>query len=527
MSRRLASSVGLGAGTVLVAASLAWSCGGGSSDNGSSYKVDSGGASSGGVSSSGAYGDGAAGDGGYSDSGLSFSGCTNLANCQTTCADGGTTSISGYVYDPAGKNPLYNVVVYIPTTTVKPITTGASCDQCGGEVTGNPLVSTLTDAKGHFVLPNVPVNTQLPLVMQLGKWRRQVTIPAVTACTDTPLMSSTLKDLTRLPATQSEGNIPLMAVTTGGADPLECLLRKVGIKDSEFTTAGGTGRVHLYAGSGVATATPPLVASSAFASTLNGGSQFASATTLWDSATNLEAYDIMLMACEGQWNGDPDAGGTKSAAALQAMDAFERAGGRAFMSHWQDYWIEFGPSPLPSTGAFNDNPASVPFMPQPPPPDPPGSTGYPGTIDTSFPKGQAFHDWLSNVMALDTNGQLDIHQSKANLSGVGNTAQQWVTIANPNSLPNAGSTAVQYMSFNTPIGVDAGSQCGRVVYSDLHVSSGATDDAGAPLGDRTGQPFPNGCVTTNLSPQEKALEFMLFDLSSCIQSDTTMPMPPM
>jgi hypothetical protein len=518
MSRKLVSSVGLGAGTVLVAASLAWSCGGGGPDNGSSYKVDGGGTSSGaGASSGGSYSDGPTGDGGYGDSGLNFSGCTNLANCQTTCADGGTTSLSGYVYDPAGKNPLYNVVVYIPQTAVKAITTGATCEQCGGDVTGNPLVSTLTDAKGHFVLNNVPVNTQLPLVMQLGKWRRQVMVPAAKACRDTPL---TDKSITRLPATQSEGNIPLMAVTTGGADPLECLLRKVGIKDSEFATAGGAGRVHLYAGSGVSAATPPLVASSAFASTLNGGGTFASATPLWNSAASLEAYDIVLMACEGAWNGDPDAGGTKSAAALQAMDAFEKAGGRVFMSHWHDYWIENGPAPLPSTGTWSD-------FTQPPPPDPAGSTGYPGTINTSFPKGQAFHDWLANVGALDGSGQLDIHQSKANLSGVGSGVEQWVTIANPDSVPTPGATAVQYMSFNTPLDVDASAQCGRVVYSDLHVSSGQTNDAGVSLGDQTGKPFPSGCVTTDLSPQEKALEFMLFDLSSCIQSDMTIPMPPM
>ncbi|MGH7733281.1 MAG: carboxypeptidase regulatory-like domain-containing protein, partial [Gemmatimonadales bacterium] len=489
----------------------------GNQDGGSQYKGSSeGGTSSGATSSGGTYGDGAPGDGSYSgDSDLNFGTCTNLASCQVTCADGGTTSLSGYVYDPAGKNPLYNVVVYIPTTPVKAITSGASCDQCGGEVTGNPLVTALTDATGHFVLNDVPVGVQLPLVMQLGKWRRQVTIPAAKACANTVLSDKTL---TRLPATQAEGNIPLIAVTTGGADPLECLLRKVGIKDSEFTTAGGTGRVQLYAGGGVdAGGTFVQIPTSTFASTVNGGSAFASATPLWSSATNLEAYDIVLLACEGAQ--DPE---DKPSGSFQAMDAFERAGGRVFMSHWQDIWIEDGPAPLPSTGVWTDW--------QAPPPSP-----TPGTLDTSFPKGQAFHDWLQNVGALDSSGQLDIYQSKGNLNTVGGGAQQWVSLANSASIyqdgsaPDPGVTAVQYMSFNTPLDVDASAQCGRVVYSDLHVSAGVKSDegTGAVIGDQTGQPFPTGCVTTDLSPQEKALEFMLFDLSSCIQSDTMTPMPPM
>jgi len=40
------------------------------------------------------------------------------------------------------------------------------------------------------------------------------------------------------------------------------------------------------------------------------------------------------------------------------------------------------------------------------------------------------------------------------------------------------------------------------------------------------KPFPTECKTNAMTPQGKALEFMFFDLSACLQPDTTTPVAP-
>lgn len=457
-----------------------------------------------GVSVSSASGSSATGGSALDSGGLLINvgdagGCQGTACTQVTCDAGSQTTISGTVYDPAGKVPLYNVIVYVPGAAVQPLpSNGATCDQCGASVSGSPIVITLTDAAGNFVLPNAPAGTAVPLVMQVGKWRRQVTIP-VTACTNNVVTDA---NVTRLPRNQSEGDIPRIAIATGGADPLECLFRKIGLDDSEFSTEGGSGRVHLYTGGGYTDADGGVHdAASSFASTLNSGEAFADATTLWDNATSLEGYDLFLLACEGELNAD-----TKPDAALGALYDFENAGGRVFASHWHRYWFSNGPAPVPTVASWEDQPD-------------PAATGviaY-GTVNTGFPKGQALSEWLQNVDATNDAGLLPIKDSKDNAYAINTSeAEPWITMPNPNAFDAGIGTAIEYLTFNTPIDQPASAQCGRVVYSDLHVSSG----------DLPGEPFPTGCVTQDLSPQEKALEFMLFDLSSCVQSDTSTPTPP-
>ncbi len=400
------------------------------------------------------------------------------------CTGGARTTVSGTIYDPAGKVPLYGVTVYVPNAPLRDLTDGAACEPCTPP-SGEPVVSTTTDSAGHFSLDNVPAGTGIPLVIQVGKWRRETVMSRVTPCMDNPL---TDKDMTRLPRNQAEGHIPKIALTTGNVDALECLLRKIGIEDSEFTPEAGTGRVNLYAG-GNATIMEG-VGTNAYATTLNGGASFTTAMGWWDNVANLVKYDILLHSCDGLSN---PGNALKGPAALRAFQDYTHAGGRAFLSHWHNYWVERGPAPFPMVAQFNhQDDLAIPFT---------------ATIDTTFPKGLALGEWLVNVGGSTTLGNLVIQGAQHTIDTVNPTAQRWIYSTNP--------TSTQYLTFNTPIVPAPGAvQCGKVVVSDIHVSSGSgnamTDDISGPA-----YPFPSGCRTVDLSPQEKALEFMLFDLSAC------------
>jgi hypothetical protein len=428
-------------------------------------------------------------DGGFPpkpDSGTQPPPCQNLQCAQVTCPDGGTTTVTGQVFDPSGQVPLYNAVVYVPNGEVKPFDAGVSCDICGGTATGDPLVTALTDATGSFTLQNVPAGTPFPLVMQIGKWRRQITLPAAPACTITPITDASLQ---HLPKNKSEGDIPQFAIATGSADAFECLMLKM-LDVAELTRPDGAGRVHMFV-------TPqgnpaPL--------RLDGGSP--PAASLWGDIPTLSQYDVVLLPCEGSEFRKPDAG-------IGNLVAYTGAGGRLFVTHYSYVWTAFD-APFNTVANWVPDPSQIHN-----PPDP-----FTGLIDTTFPKGVAFKDWLSNVGALNSGGNLIVNESRDDVGPVvAPLGTRWVYGPNPNNTTTPVTT--QHLTFNTPVNPppqpdgDAGVQCGRVVFSDFHVTA-----AGRFTNTNL---FPNACKPGAMSAQEKALVFMLFDVSSCVQSDLVPP----
>ena len=506
---------------------------------------------------------------GDGDGGPSQRPCEGLECQQVACNGGGTTSLSGTVFAPNGTLPIYNAIVYVPNAPVEPFSSkGVTCDKCGTTPSGKPIATALTDAEGKFKLENVPVGKDIPVVIQIGKWRRQIKVPSVARCADTPLGA----EETRLPRNRTEGDIPKIAITSGGADSLECFFRKLGVDQSEFSPGGGDGRIQLYngvrrvvtceryttsgrnrwesrpmsecttaqidkpewpgnnpsngdyrirtsnadgvdtiAGAGGGPGTTLPLATDLWGSTEGGTTGYScaangfaenkrcrSSSQAWTPApSKLKAFDMVILSCEGHENDV-----TKDDAARAALREYMEAGGRVFNSHFHYTWFKnpTATNPLNATASWVSN----------------DTVGDKTTrIDTSFAKGQAFAKWLVNAGAATVDGagntNSEMTELRKNVSAVPATSRRW--IYDPSD-----ADSVKFYSFNMPLGSATEAQCGRAVYTDIHVSSG----------DNSGGTFPDNCTTLSngMSNQEKALLFLMMDLSSCIQDESKPPRPP-
>jgi hypothetical protein len=375
------------------------------------------------------------------------------------------------------------VVVYVtidPAGTLPPITLGTnSCSACDAVISG-VVAATLTDETGAFKLEDVPTGQNIPLVVQVGKWRREIIIPATNDCADTPLTNGTV----RLPRKKSEGDMPQMALLTGGSDPLGCFLLTMGIDASEFTDPSQGGRLHVYRGfngADVANGTAPDCYTNDHC-------------PLWSTKSALERYDIVVLACEASPldSAKPD---------KVPMHDWVNEGGKLFASHYQFTWFLEGPPDF--KGVANWTPDGLNYS-------------GPFKVDTTFPKGNSFLKWLQYVGAT-TNDTLPLGDVRNDLTTVNAGAQRWVYTPQNGGKPEFD----RYISFNTPIGgipspPDAGpSYCGKAVFSDIHVAE-----------DESYYTIPTTCKGVPWTGQEKALEFLFFDLSACVQNDALPPVPP-
>jgi hypothetical protein len=409
--------------------------------------------------------------------------CTGLCAQQMKCDGGVQTTITGTVFagvsawTQLAPDPVPNVLVFVPNAPLQPFTPGAACRQCGADVSGAPLVSTYTEFDGSFTLTNVPAGSNIPLVVQLGRWRRQFKIN-VPACASTPIVGL------NLPRNQGEGNLPFTAVSTGNVDALECVLMKMGVDQAEFTPDNGTGRIHIYGGG---------VASGGHGPGATAGGSTRQESALLDTGGTFMNYDQIMLPC---W-GNPVA---KSATARGNLIAYADSGGHFFATHYSYSW-------LVNNGEFNNVAKWHPDY------NNPGGVTWTLNVSSIVPPSPpsphigTFAKWLNFVSALSNPGptvpaspKVSISNPRHDADGVAGGSIDWIDGTDPVT----NNALVEHFTFNTPVA--AASQCGHAIFSDFHVTNS---------GGSNGQVFPGECDKI-FTPQEKILEYMIWDLSSCV-----------
>ena len=441
----------------------------------------------------------------------------------TSCSTASPTTLTGKVFDPAGLNPLYDVVVFIPkvVASLPQIAPGThTCNTCDTSI-GDYVVATTTNYAGEFSLPGVPTGANVPVTVQIGKWRRTVSVSIPSSCTTTAVADGTL----RLPAKQSEGDMPQMAVLTGGCDDLGCFMKGMGIDASEFTAPHAGGRLDVYQGEGMGGGGGLLgggggAGEAASLSNGTAGNCTNASCPLWASKASFESYDIVLLSCECAENRQ-----TKPAMSQQALHDWLGEGGKVFASHYHYTWFENNPSADFKGVANWGNTGNSDIA---------NTTASTCDVDDTFPKSVAFGQWLGVVGALSSTGappsalntgtpaSIDLNFVADSVKTVNAPTNRW--IYDPTAGTGEGGTDndVKYLSFETPIGgvpsaSDAQQYCGKAVFTDLHGGGTLLAQAAS---------VPADCKAAALTAQQKALEFLFFDLSGCVAYDMDPPPPP-
>ncbi len=409
--------------------------------------------------------------------------CDGGWQCAVEDCSGATaseTTLTGSVFDPSGTTPLPNVAVFIPNdvSTLPTVTEGTNTCTCLHAI-GDYVTAAISDANGTFKLTGVPTGRAVPVTVQTGKWRRTVYWDIAQSCATNAVPDGTL----RLPRSRAEGDMPQMALVTGGFDDLGCALQRMGIDPGEYSAPGAGGRLEVYRGvaaaDGSRTGTGPGLSSG------TAGDCTTDSCPLWASKAALEHYDVVLLSCEG----DPYLA-SKSPSAIQAMHDWLNEGGKLFATHSQAVWFEKGPPEFQNAAVWRD--FSTPLA----------SGTY--SVQTTFPEGKAFETWLDTIGAA--------MQAFVPLGDVSDS----VTSANdPSSIyledPSSIIDHPKILSFETPLGgvLDAGGgiereYCGEAVFTDVHAGV-------APSGD-----LPGSCPAGPLTAQDRTLEFFVFSQPSCV-----------
>jgi hypothetical protein len=446
----------------------------------------------------------------------------NGSGCQNCKCNSGTAEITGKILDPAKLRPVYGVAVYVPSTPVGALAgPNVKCDTCQNIYSGLPaLASATTDVDGTFRLQGVPAGVAVPLVIQLGRFRRQITVPAIAPCGTTALTAAQA----HLPGTKAKvgdtatdtanPDLPLIAMVTGNGDATECLLARMGISTSEFTAPGGGGRVEMYTykkSNGLTGGAGSLGAGATIAG-------IGAADALLGTAATLNQYNALILPCGNQ------ASGQNPTAAMQSnVRSWLDSGGRLFASHIEVGDFIHSPVGNPNDGVANWSTALPWGTNEPDQSDRSPPYSLTDTVNQSFPKGVGMAQWLKTAWpapggpggAAPALGQLPLTNTRNDVKSTNASAVSWFSGTSTYSGVGAGPQ-VNMMSFDTPVASPPAAQCGRAVLPMMHVSGNSSGT------------FPANCgaVPGALTGQELSFEYMMWEAMTCLAPSTVPPVSP-
>jgi hypothetical protein len=380
---------------------------------------------------------------------------------------GEETTILGKVLAPNGQDPVPGATVFIPASEPEMFPPAVQCEVCGHLGGESNLWFDTSKFDGSFTLTAVCPGTW-PLVFQNGRFRRlvRITVPAKSTLQVPP-------DQSRLPRRDKEFEqadaIPKIAVATGDYDKMECALKKLGLQDGQFD---------LYEGAFLRKAPKALPAFSTLVKDLN----------------KMKTYNVIFINCTNNTFENL----LQDAQVRKNLGDYVTAGGRLYVTDWSYDWIER----IESFSGFIDfEPGASDNKPEPLNAAALGANGL--KIQARIMDSQ-MAQWLGLFPGAISNGLTPIEHFLVDwvvMLKLGQETKEWVQGQVKSSDGTISGVRPLTVTFNFQ-------NCGKILFTSYHTEGRENELLPGN--------FPSYCGA-NFSPQDRILEYLIFDIASCIK----------
>lgn len=407
--------------------------------------------------------------------------CTS-AECQNHCPPGEQTVLRGRVLAPNGVDPIPGALVYVPRQ-INEFPEEVQCEVCD-QITDDAIVITSTDVDGSFTLAPIPTSENqtagitVPVMSQIGRFRKMSNVVIDSPCAE----NQASDDNFQLPSrTEGQDSIPKIAVVTGDFDVMECVLLNMGIDQDAFDLYNGISDPIFGGG------------------TPNTEGPF---DTLLTDVSKMKKYNVIFINCSA----NEFESHLMDANVRDNIENYVLSGGRLYVTDWSYDYIEqieeFSPLIDFGPGQSDGNPEPVNGA----------AMGDGGITTEAFIHDDEMAAWLEAVERatgeeIISDGRT-VHIEHFLISWVmqyaasmSNNVRVWLT----------GEVSGGGLSGDLPLTTTFDYEsCGRVLYSSYHTLG--RDGVGT-------EPFPSYCTSTQMSPQERVLMYLILHISDCITID--------